>query len=389
MMAVMDTKNGPPSRKPFATRNGIAGPVQGEAGATSMPRWYWIGAIWAGIALWDATQTVVVMRAEHMQHRWTYLFITQALGWLPWALATPIVLRLGWEHPLRWKKLTPWLAHGAACACIGLAYAALVAGIETLLDPWAYATPPGPYGALLVQKFFDQLLSSVILYGCVLLVGYLLESRERLARQQMEAARLNEQLSKAQLNALRQQIEPHFLFNTLNAVAGLIREGRSDAAVNMIAALSDLLRRVVNDSQRQEVPLGEELEFLRKYLDIQKARFAERLELRVEVPGELCRAWVPSLILQPIVENAVKHGIAKRAEGGAIEISAARVNGVLTLNVYNDGPQLAAEWEKNGGIGLSNVRTRLESLYGDQFELRMGNEEARGVRVAVSVPWRE
>ena len=388
-MAVMDTKNGPPSGKPFAPHNGIAGPVQGEADATSMPRWCWIGAIWAGFALWDATQTVVVMRAEHMHHRWTYLFITQALGWLPWVLATPIVLRLGWEHPLRWKKLTPWLVHGAACTCIGLAYAALVAAFEMLLDPWAYATPAGPYGALLVQKFFNQLLSFVILYGCVLLVGYLLESRERLARQQMEAARLNEQLSKAQLNALRQQIEPHFLFNTLNAVAGLIRERRNDAAVNMIAALSDLLRRVVNDSQRQEVPLGEELEFLQKYLDIQKARFAERLELRVEVPGELCRAWVPSLILQPIVENAVKHGIAKRAEGGAIEISAARVNGVLTLSVYNDGPQLSAKWEKNGGIGLSNVRTRLESLYGDRFELRVGNEDARGVRVAVSVPWRE
>jgi len=389
-MTAMYTKNGPSSGKPFATHSGIAGPAPREAGAASMPRWYWIGAIWAAIALWDATQTVVVMRAEHMHHRWTYLFITQALGWSPWALATPIVLRLGWEHPLRWKKLTSWLVHGAACACIGLAYAALIAGIEMLLDPWAYAAPPGPYGTLLVQKFLNQLLSSVILYGCVLLVGYLLESRERLARQQMEAARLNEQLSEAQLDVLRQQIEPHFLFNTLNAVAGLIREGRNDAAVNMIVGLSDLLRRVVNDSQRQEVPLGEELEFLQKYLDIQKARFAERLELRVEVPGELCRARVPSLILQPIVENAVKHGIAKRAEGGAIEIRAARVNGVLKLSVYNDGPQLPAKWEKkNAGIGLSNVRTRLESLYGDRFELRMANEGARGVRVSVSVPWRE
>jgi len=356
----------------------------------SVPRWYWIGAIWAGIALWEATQTVVVMRAEHMHHRWTYLFITQALGWLPWAVATPVVLRLGREHPLRWNKLTPWLAHGAACVAIGLVYAALVAGIEMLLDPWANPTPPGPYGALLVHKFFNQLLAFVILYGCVLLVGYLLESREWLARQQMEAARLNEELSKAQLNALRQQIEPHFLFNALNAVAGLIREGRNDAAVNMIAGLSDLLRRVVNDAQRQEVPLGEELEFLQKYLDIQKARFAERLELRVEIPRELCKAQVPSLILQPIVENAVKHGIANRAKGGAIEISALRSDGMLTLSVYNDGPPLPAESESsNGGIGLRNVRTRLGSLYGNAFELKMGNEERGGVRVSVSMPFRE
>lgn len=372
-------------------RGGVKPFFQGQRSGTGLPRWYWIGAIWTGVALWDATQTVMVMRAEHMHHRWTYLFITQALGWLPWAVATPMVLRLGWEHPLRWKKLTPWLVHGAACGAIGLAYAALIAGLEMLLDPWAYATPSGPYGALLLQKFFNQLLAFAILYGCILLVGYLLESRERLARQQMEAARLNEELSKAQLNVLRQQIEPHFLFNTLNAVAGLIREGRNDAAVRMIAGLSDLLRRVVNDSQRQEVPLEEELEFLEKYLNIQKARFAERLELRLEVPRELCKARVPSLILQPIVENAVKHGIAKRAKGGAIEIRAWRSNGVLTLSVYNDGPQLPAEWESgSAGIGLRNVRSRLGSLYGNAYELKMGNEQGRGgVRVLVSLPFQE
>jgi len=361
-----------------------------EAIGQRAPRWYWIAAIWVGIALWDATQTVVVMRAEHMHHRWTYLFVTVALSWLPWALATPLVLQLARWQPLQWRKVAPWLVHGAALLCLGLVYGGLVAGMEVLLDPFANPSPPGPYGELLWQKFCNQLLASVILYGCILLVGYLLESREKLARQEMEAARLGEQLSRAQLDALRHQIEPHFLFNTLNAIAGLIREGRNNAAVNMIAGLSDLMRRVVNDSHRQQVPLGEEMEFLQKYLDIQKARFAERLELRVDVPGELSKARVPSLILQPIVENAVKHGIAKRAQGGAIEIRAARTNGLLTLNVYNDGPPLAAGWEKNnGGIGLSNVRTRLASLFGDAFELKMGNEGGRGVKVSVSVPFRE
>jgi two-component system, LytTR family, sensor kinase len=348
-----------------------------------------MAAIWTGIALWDATQTVMVMRAEHMHHRWTYLFVTVALSWLPWALATPVALRLAQSRPLQWRKPTSWLVHGTALLCLGLVCGAWVAGMEVLLDPFANPSGPAPYGELLWQKFSNQLLASVILYSCILLVGYLLESRARLARQEMEAARLGEQLSRAQLDALRHQIEPHFLFNTLNAIAGLIREGRNDAAVNMIAGLSDLLRRVVNDSHRQEVPLGEEMEFLQKYLDIQKARFAERLELRVEVPRELSNARVPSLILQPIVENAVKHGIAKRAQGGAIEIRAARTNEWLTLNVYNDGPQLEAGWEKsNGGVGLSNVRTRLESLYGDGFELKMGNENGRGVKVSVSVPFR-
>src|SRR6266699_542151 len=209
-----------------------------------------------------------------------------------------------------------------------------------------------------------------------------------MVRQQTETARLNEQLSKAQLDSLRRQIEPHFLFNTLNAIAGLVRERRNDAAVSMIAGLSDFLRRVVEDSNRQEVPLGEEMEFLQKYLDIQKVRFAERLELNLDIPKELFDAQVPSLILQPMVENAVKHGIAKRVHGGAIRISAFRSNGRLTLSVYNDGPKLSADWDKAGsGIGISNVRTRLQGLYGDGFDINMRNQGPDGVQVSFSVPF--
>ena len=209
----------------------------------------------------------------------------------------------------------------------------------------------------------------------------------RFAMQEAETARLNEQLSKAQLNALRRQIEPHFLFNTLNGIAGLVRAGNSEAAVRMIAGLSDFLRRVVNDSDRQRVPLAEELEFTQKYLDIQQARFAERLKFSVDVPAELLPAQVPSLILQPLVENAVKHGIAQRLQGGAIHIAAARSNGTLTLRVFNDGPGLASGWERNAnGIGISNVRTRLESLYGSAFELGLRNLHG-GVEASVSIPY--
>jgi len=129
---------------------------------------------------------------------------------------------------------------------------------------------------------------------------------------------------------------------------------------------------VIEDSGKQQVPLGEEMEFLQKYLDIQKVRFAERLQLRVDVPKELFAAQVPSLILQPMVENAIKHGIAKRAQGGLIRIAAARCNGMLTLSVYNDGPRLSADWdENNSGIGISNARTRLQSLYGEACNLSL------------------
>jgi two-component system, LytTR family, sensor kinase len=353
------------------------------------PQWFWIALIWSGVGLFDATQNVFVMRAEGMHHAWARLFVRLVVAWLPWALATPVVLFLGWRHPpTKFKPVSTWGIHLGACAGIGLVYSAWVAGLDTLLNPWLNPSPPGQFLHFWLDKFYNGLLSYVILYASILGISYVLDSRERMVRQQTETARLNEQLSKAQLDALRRQIEPHFLFNMLNAISGLVRERRNGAAVSMIAGLSDFLRRVVEDSNRQEVPLGEEMEFLQKYLDIQKVRFAERLDLNVDVPKELFAAQVPSLILQPMVENAVKHGIAKRVHGGAIRISAFRSNGRLTLTVYNDGPKLPPEWEKtNSGIGISNVRTRLQGLYGDGFELNMRNQEPGGVEVSVSVPF--
>ncbi len=256
-----------------------------------------------------------------------------------------------------------------------------------LLNPWTPGSPPLPFFRLWRTKFDNQLLGALFLYFAILLLGWMLDSRERLARQQMETARLNEQLAKAQLRALRQQIEPHFLFNALNTIAGLVREGQNDGAVDMIAGLSDLLRRTLRTSDKQQMLLGEELEVAEKYLEIEKARFAERLQVRVDVPRELLRARVPSLILQPIVENAVKHGIAKRVQGGTIGIRAVRVNGTLTVSVLNEGPGFPANWERTG-IGLENVRERLASLYGLEAVLRVVSEE-RGPSVEISLPYRE
>src|SRR5215469_4058858 len=351
-------------------------------------QWLWSIAIWGGIGLFDASQTVFVMRAEGMHHYWYRLFWTMLVAWLPWMLATPLVLRLSERYPAtQWRMASTWTVHLLTCAALGLAHAGWLAMWESLLNPWALTTGPDPFPRLWLHKFYGGLLSYIILYGLILLVGHMLRSREQLGRQQTETARLNEQLSKAQLSALRRQIEPHFLFNTLNAIAGLVRERRNDDAVTMIAGLSDFLRRVVEDSDRQQVPLSEELEFTQKYLDIQKARFADRLQFSVDVPAKLLSAQVPSLVLQPMVENAVKHGIAKRVQGGAIRIAAMGGNGTLTLRVYNDGPGLPAAWERRtSGIGILNVRTRLRSLYGDAFALSLHNQNG-GVEALVSVPY--
>jgi two-component system, LytTR family, sensor kinase len=364
----------------------MAPPSQGPKPA----RWLWIAWIWIGIALFSAVQYVLVMRAERMNHSWTRLFATLLLSWLVWALATPFVLRLGRQYPpVRFRPISTWLIHLAACAIIGLISAGWEALLVQLLNPMLKSPAPGPLRSLWLDTLYNEVLLYLSIYAALLAISYILESKERLIRQQIETARLNEQFSKAQLDALRRQIEPHFLFNALHAIAGLVREKRNDAAVTMIAGLSEFLRKVVDTSDRHEVPLGEEVQFLQKYLEIQKVRFADRLQLSVDVPEELFIAQVPSLILQPVVENSIKHGIAKEARGGWIRVSAFRSDGRLTLRVYNDGPSLPAEWENTqSGIGIANLRSRLRAMYGDAFEVSLRNH-AVGVEVLISVPFRE
>ena len=359
----------------------------GEAVMSGNYKWYWVALFWTAIGVMDATDTVVLMRAQGMHHAWWQLFVSLLATWMFWAAATPVIFWMGECYPLGWSRENAWnwVRHFAAFVATGACAAAVVTALEFWLNPWMPGVPPDPFLEMWPRRFYGQLVSALLLYGTILMVGWLLESRARIARKEMEAARLSERLTKAQLSALRQQIEPHFLFNTLHTIAGLVREKRNEAAVDMIAGLSELLRHALKTSERQRVALGEEMHILERYLEIDKVRFADRLSVRVNVPEELREAAVPSLILQPIVENAVKHGIAQRVTGGSIVIVAARENGSLGLSVYNDGPGFPADWEKQGGIGLQNVRERLMSLYGSAGDLQVKNE-AGGVRVTVMVP---
>jgi len=358
--------------------------------SSRVTRWLWIASIWLGIAFFSAVQYVLVLRAEGMRYSWTRLVATLLLSWLVWVLATPLVLWLGRQYPpVRFRPVTTWLVHLGTWSILGVASATWEAVLVKLLNPMLKSPAPAPLRSLWIETLYNEVLLYLSLYAALLAISYILESKERLVRQQIETARLNEQFSKAQLDALRRQIEPHFLFNALNAIAGLVREKRNDSAVIMIVGLSDFLRKVVDTSDRHEVPLGEEVQFLQKYLEIQKVRFADRLQLSVDIPQELCAAPVPSLILQPIAENAIKHGIAKVESGGWIRISASRANGWLSLSVYNDGPGLPANWDSSpSGIGIANLRNRLHAMFGDGFQFSLKNQ-AEGVEVLISVPYRE
>ena len=351
--------------------------------------WLSISLVWLGLGLVNATQIVAGMRVVGMHHHWTALFVSWVLSWLVWALATPLVLALARRLPptlaIGWRG---WSTHAAACAAIGVADALWVAFLQWSLDPLG-CSPCTPYRYLAVGGLYERFHIDVITYVAILAVGHTIDSLQRLSQREAETARLSAELSKAQLDALRRQIEPHFLFNTLNGISGLVRQGDRDAAVDMIARLSDLLRRVLDGGESQLVPLAEELAFLERYVALQVMRFGDRLRVMVDVPVDLYGALVPNLILQPLVENAILHGVSRRAEGGSIRVGASRSGNALTLFVHNDGPALPIEpADAHSGVGIANTRGRLHTLYGSECTLEIRNHQAVGVETVVCMPYR-
>lgn len=351
-------------------------------------RWLWIAAAWSAGALFDASQTVIVMRVvEGRQHSWLPLFAIELALWLPWALATPAVIGLARRYPLvRGATVRAIVVHLAAFALISAIVETWSASLQVLFNPWANRRWPTFVDTWTTSLVF-QLFTFAIAYALILTVTYLVDARDRIARQMTEAARLNEELSKAQLTALRRQLEPHFMYNTLNTIAGLVRDERNQAAVNMIVGLSEFLRRATEDSHRAQVTLAEEVEYLQRYLDIQKLRFGDRLRVNLDIPGELLHAKVPNLLLQPLVENAIKHGISKRVSGGEIRIVGTADENTLWLSVWNDGPCTQEDLDAtHTGVGLGNLRTRLQILHGDRSGLVLKRAGADGVEVVVTLP---
>ncbi len=192
----------------------------------------------------------------------------------------------------------------------------------------------------------------------------------------------------ARLQALQSQLEPHFLFNTLNGISSLVAEGRNESATAMIARLSDFLRLTLQTAGTPEIPLADDLVFVRQYLDIQQLRFGDRLRFTFSIAPQALEALVPALLLQPLVENAVRHGILPRASGGVVNVSARTVAGTLLLNVDDDGPGMQKSPSPSSGVGLSNTATRLAELYGAEAALNIGRSEAGGAGVAIRIPFR-
>jgi signal transduction histidine kinase len=332
------------------------------------------------------------MTLEGMEHSFWRMLAWQLLGcWYFWPLLTPLILRLGRRFPLERGSLKrSLLVHLAASTILAAAHSLQVVVSTQLFRPFDDMMRERPFWASYWGRFLSEYHLELIAYGMIVGVGYAFDYYARYREREFRAAQLENQLAQAQLHALKMQLHPHFLFNTLNAIAGLVRDRKDKAAVRMIAGLSDLLRHTLENSGKQEIPLREELDFLELYLDIQQMRFSDRLTVRMEVAPETLNARVPNLILQPLVENAIRHGVAARVSSGLIAISARLVNGLLQLKVSDDGPGLKRDWrmEDGAGIGLSNTRERLKQLYGREHRFEVRNREGGGVEATLLIPCR-
>jgi two-component system LytT family sensor kinase len=350
--------------------------------------WLWIAAIWGAGGLFDASQTVLIMHAEGNYHPWQPLFTVEFVSWLPWALATPLVIHLARHFPAAIGTSKVIVAvHLTAFILISAFAEAWNATLQVTFDPWGHRVPPTFVDTWSTNLLY-QVLTFLIAYALILTATFVMDSRQRLARQETEKARLNEELSNSRLAALRRQMEPHFIFNALNSIAGLVRDQRYDVAVNTLVGLSEFLRRATDDSHRPQVSLAEEVEYLRRYIDIQMVRFGDRLQVLLEIPTELLGAQVPNMLLQPLVENAIKHGIAQRVAGGAVYVRAMREGNNLRITVRNDTPIILKKVPSSrGGVGLDNLRARLMILYKEKADLTLLHTAPTEVEVIVIMPF--
>ena len=308
--------------------------------------------------------------------------------WFLWAAISPLVFRLTQRFRLeRGRLLRNSLIHFAACIALALAHRAVYLPLT-----WTLGNVPAyndSFAKVFSENFFFNLPNGFLCYVTILLAGtYYRHYRE----EELEITRLRAERTQAELQALKMQLQPHFLFNTLNSISAHLG-GDGKVAKAMLGRLGDFLRMTLESSGAQEVTLEEEEKFLRCYLEIQRARFPDRLSLRIEIAPETKKALVPNLILQPIVENAIEHGIMQRVGSGHVEIHSRREDEWLHLVVRDNGPGLR-DGDDDGGrktghkLGFPLTANRLERLYGARQRFRLTDAPGGGLQVSVEIPFR-
>jgi two-component system LytT family sensor kinase len=322
------------------------------------------------------------------QYVWVVLY--NVLAWTSWLLFIPFIWRLGSMVRIRRERFVrPTLFHGVASVALA-ALVCLITGYEQyLVMSWSGITQaagqPLTPAFNLKRAFLFTFEWKFLLYWGIVGVQHAVYYAHALSDRELREARLEARLVEARLDALQRQLHPHFVFNTLHAIAGVLHKN-PDAAESMLVRLGDLLRAVFRSHAQQEVSLGREIELTEQYLDIQRMRFGAGLKVEVDVPGELRDTPVPVLVLQPLVENAIKHGFSGRTDGGTIVISARDAGERLEITVRDSGRGAANPSNFREGVGLSNTRARLEHLYPGRHDVRVTVPAGGGFAVTLSVP---
>lgn len=355
-------------------------------------KWTIIVAFWTFFGLLAASQLYFGLRMEGLNLPLWRVFGATLCGWWPWIPATAVVLALGRRFPVErgtWLRVLP--IHLTAALIITFVQFSIFTYAMLVFAPFGPEKIRRPFFELMLGRAMSQFHIELIIYAAILGLSYAVRYYFRFREGEFRASQLETRLAQAQLQTLKTQLQPHFLFNTLNGIAGLVRDNRNKAAVDMIAGLSDLLRYTLENAGKHEVPLKEELEFLELYLDIQQMRFSDRLRVEMRVAPETLDALVPNLILQPLVENAIRHGLSKRTAAGTIGVTADRDDGLLRLQILDDGAGLKREdgVKLVEGVGLSNTRARLAQLYAEGQRFTISERPSGGVEVTMIIPFRQ
>lgn len=366
-------------------------------GATSKWRNCAFGfVVWTIIGLSFASRTYFSYYQNGTSVRWEEVYSAFLIDFYVWAIVSPLIFKLARKFPVeRGERL--W-SHLLFHIPVSLVFTFVVTAIS-LPAIWYFGFPNRTRHPTLAVLFDDFIASpsmlhqGLLVYWGTLVAAHAFEYYRQLQAGKTRAAQLSQQLVAAQLAALKMQIHPHFLFNTLNSIAALLHKD-VEAADRMIARLSDFLRLTLKSSETNHVVLRQELEFTKAYLDIEKIRFQERLVVEVSVVPDALDARVPNLILQPLIENAVRHGIARQTATGILRIEARREAERLLVEIEDNGPGLNENGKRKtengngGGVGLANTRARLEQFYGDDFRFEIErNSDSTGTIVNLNLPY--
>jgi len=340
-----------------------------------------------GLSFFFATKDSLNQRAEGLPVRWEKNLWWKAMEWYAWAAFSPLIFRICRRFDFersRWRLVIGQLSWAVVFALAHSGVVVTGAWIEAQVTHSGVGL--GRLLEIILAAYFHE---DVLTYGAIASVWYALEYHRRFRERAQRALELEGNLASARLQALKMQLQPHFLFNTLNGIASLNYENPK-AANRMLARLSELLRLTLEDGGAQETTLRNELEFNRRYLELEQIRLGDRLQTKLDIAPEALDASVPNLLLQPLVENAIRHAIAPYAVGGEIRISAHRDGNMLRLSVIDSGPGLnGAKGSDSGlGVGIKNTRARLQQLYGEAYQFELKNGDGGGLSVQVAIPFR-